>query len=325
VTRATTGRGQSAFTVVELLVVIAIVTSLVALLLPVISRARQAAAALACPVAYARVDGAIQLVHPGDRAALDVAPAKTLNSDAFTQGPTWSTNGSWVAYFADLGDTRSNYVGVYKPSTGMTFRHQVPERFFGWADDGHFMTGWPATGAMIFSVREAESGRVTQTLFCPAATVSCSIAPAPPTTGGAYVTAVHDPEGVAIVLLKKDLTRYKTLWLDRTTPRNSFPEPRADPFGEYVAWTMRKQGGGLGPVVLKPVREPSTVPPAILLPDGVFYDWTDDGKLMVYLPGTGGGMLSIVDTNGRYVGPVRGTDGFTTRAGAASWRKYLRR
>ena len=316
--------GRTAFTIVELLVVIAIIAVLTALLMPVIAKARRAAIALACPVVYASGPGGIHMVHPGGRAELDVAPPHTLCWNGHPQGPMWSTNGTWVGHTIHVGEGETHYVAINNPSSGRVIRHLLGDRFCGWADDSHFILSGMAPGAhgTMFHVRNAESGLLTRAVVGAGVRVwDNSVAPAPPSTGAAYVTVSNDPEGQAIVMLKKDFSRHKTIWLEPETPRNPHPEPRADPFGDYVAWTVR--GGSAGPtVVLKSVRAHSSVRPSTVAVGATFYDWTEDGKLMV--SARYGGQLSILDTNGKRVGEVRGSEQANYHPGSASWRKYMR-
>ena len=67
-------RRRASFTLVEILVVIGIIAVLIALLFPVMAKARRKALVLACPIAFVSQGGAVYLTSPTGTAELLVSP-----------------------------------------------------------------------------------------------------------------------------------------------------------------------------------------------------------------------------------------------------------
>jgi len=321
-----------AFTVVELLVVVAIISILIAVLLPVTMKARRRAVVLASPVAYARMDLGISISHPTGRAELDVAPSSTLCWNGHPQGPLWSPSGTYIGHTIHIGQGEMHYVAIVHAASGRVIRHDLGDRFCGWVDDSRFiLTRFDARGT-VFMIYDAESGLLREAVSRDNLRVyDATLAVAAASSGAAYVTVSHDPDAMCVVLLRSDFSRFKTLWREPNTPRYPLPEPRMDPFGEYVAWTMRDPASGGNVIAVKPIKDPTSAAPYVVRfsasPSGygVFLDWTDDGDLMAADSGAGGSALSIYDTRGNLKRAVPVDMGPTHVAGAASWRKYWHR
>ena len=157
-----------------------------------------------------------------------------------------------------------------------------------------------------------------------------SLAPAAPSSGAAYVTCSSEPGAQSIVLLKNDFGRGRTIWRETASPLNPYPEPRMDPFGEYVAWTIRDPDGGSMAIALKGVRESTDWPPDMIRAPGarstVFIDWTEEGQLLAGVQGVSGATLMVLDRKGNVVRELS-LDSMpnTSVPGGGSWRKYWHR
>ena len=316
-----------AFSLAELLVVIGIVTLLVAILFPVRVKARRSAVILASAVAY--VDGAsgVAITFPSGGSSVFVAPSGTLCWCNRPQGPMWSTGGTYLAHTTHVGE-----VSIVHSMSGRVIRHPLGDQFYGWADDSHFILAqWYTSGGTLFRVYDAESGILRRTMFSQDVNIhGATLAPAAPSSGAAYVTCSSDHNGQSIVLLKNNFGRGKTIWRETRTPRLPYPEPRMDLFGEYVAWTVKPEGGLGYAVALKAVRDPVDRPPNIIQVPGarsvVFLDWTEQGELLVAVLGARGFLHTVLDRNGNLVRELS-LDPLARAAvpGAGSWRKYWHR
>lgn len=127
------------------------------------------------------------------------------------------------------------------------------------------------------------------------------LAPAAASSRAYYVTVSSGPEGNDIVLRKKDFSRHKTIYHETASPRFPHPEPRTDPFGEYVAWTMCDEATGGNLIAVKPVKEATWAPPGLLRGDyrmAHLIDWTEGGDLLAVVWDPAGMTLSVLDTKG---------------------------
>src|SRR5512133_1017109 len=91
---------RRAFTLIEVLVVIGIIAVLIALLFPVLARARRGALVLACPIAYVGQDGGLYLTNANGSAELRVSEPLWMvqSQDGLSSPMAWSPSGRYLAF-----------------------------------------------------------------------------------------------------------------------------------------------------------------------------------------------------------------------------------
>jgi len=316
-----------AFTLVELLVVIAIIMLLIAILLPLLWKFQRRAAVLVCPIVYAAPDGSVRLTNPRGSFDIELAPYGTVCWNTAIQYPSWSPDGTRIAFTIHedkKGQPLRHYIGICNPATGKVTRLDSvtgpPESFQG------FLPGWADHDQLIeltrgkVHLRDADSGQVTGTIHVPWQDTYVSLSRLPLCADGHYVTWLGGADGQRIVILRKDFTVRKTIWVERASPSYAHPAPRCDPFGEYVAWTTRDPAAGGMRVAMKPIKAPSYAPPDILgrqFRNASFCDWTEDGRLLVVADGS----LAIIDRLDTLIQTIPNSY-MSYHEGAAAWRKY---
>ena len=124
-------KSRSAFTLVELLVVIAIIGVLVALLLPAVQMAREAARRLACTNNLAQLSAAIQNYEM----AHAVYPPGTMNPTGPIANLPVGYHQNWISQLTPYMEERNTWnaidfdVSVYDPKNQAPARHAIPLLF----------------------------------------------------------------------------------------------------------------------------------------------------------------------------------------------------
>jgi hypothetical protein len=287
---------RRSFTVVELLVVVAIISVLIALVFPVLARARRAALVLACPIAYVGQNGAVYLTNLNGSAELQISPPGWwVRSQNWLQSPmAWSPSGE------RLGFEYSTRAG----QGGVAFMHVMSGRitggpwghFGGWVDNNLYME----SGAWSHRVLSADTGRMVSSFRLPDDRHYDTLAPVPLTSDGSYVASIHGDIYPYIGLVGKDFMPRRAIYTWKGFGHVHLT-PRVDPMGECAAWSTD------GRVFTHSLRaHPSTPASAVQLPNeylsAEFCDWTEDSRLLINAKlADGSAVLVVTDVYGRGV------------------------
>src|SRR5687768_12016861 len=91
---------RESFSIVEILVVIGIISVLIAILFPVLAKARRSALVLACPIAYVGEDGGLYLTNENGTAELRLSPPgwRVQSRQGLDSPMAWSPSGLTLAF-----------------------------------------------------------------------------------------------------------------------------------------------------------------------------------------------------------------------------------
>ena len=311
---------RRAFTLVEVLVVIAIISVLIALLFPVLARARRGALVLACPIAYVGEDGALYLTNDNGSAEFQISqPGWRVESrDGLWSPMSWSPSGRLLAFRAS--DRFSSQGGdlFMDVFAGRTWRGKG-KGFGGWVDSESCIT----VGAWSHSVYDAETGRELRSFRLPDDRHYDTLSPAPPGCDASYVASFHGDVLPYVGLVGRDFMPKKPIHVWPEFGNHIHLTPKIDPLGEWVAWSRS------GIVWVKSLRAPSRdAASRVALPYSYaeFCDWTADSRLLVNgrRAGNGRDELAIASIDGKVVRPIP-TTVRPAPGSVGAYRKYQHR
>jgi prepilin-type N-terminal cleavage/methylation domain-containing protein len=312
------GYRRRAFTLVELLVVVGIISVLIALLFPVLTRARRQFIVLACPIAVVGEDGALYLVSPNGNAEMRLTePGLVVQSTVGLRAAVqWSPCGRRIGFNAYDRVAGREYTVFMEPMANQVWKYEG-QRFGGFID----YDTWLETGAWGHQVRSVVTGRPVDRFSLPDDRHYDTFAPAPPSSGGAFVASWHGDIRPCIGLVNKNYQPGAAIytWPEADRGQHYHLNPQVDPTGQWAGWQGPLGGSG---AFVRGLREGPAAPLVALPGNFTFSDWTEDSQVLVtgyYADGANG--LAVLKVDGSLVRTIP-TDIRAMRGAIAAYRKF---